>query len=65
MKMKKDRFAEGEYLKKEDVMTFLRVLNWNMPREELIKEIDGIPFITLTEEDICTVLRNKMWAEEV
>lgn len=63
--MDKERFKKGEYLRKEDVMTFLRVLNWNMPREELIKEIAGIPSVTLTEEDICTVLRNKMWSKEV
>ena len=33
-KMKYDDFTSGEYVKKEDVMTYLRVFDWTMPREE-------------------------------
>ena len=46
--MKYDEFTSGEYVKKEDVMTYLRVFNWDMPREELIEKFKGISSITLT-----------------
>lgn len=59
-KMKYDDFTSGEYVKKEDVMTYLRVFNWDMPREELIEKFKGIPSITLNSQDIGKVKINKL-----
>ena len=28
--MREEDFTQGEYVKKEDVMTYLKVFNWNM-----------------------------------
>ena len=59
-KMKYDDFTSGEYVKKEDVMTYLRVFNWDMPREELIEKFKGISSITLNNKDINKVKINKV-----
>lgn len=59
-KMKYDDFTSGEYVKKEDVMTYLRVFNWDMPREELIEKFKGISSITLNNHDINKVKINKV-----
>ena len=59
-KMKYDDVTNGEYVKKEDVMTYLRVFNWDMPREELIEKFKGISSITLNNQDINKVKINKV-----
>ena len=59
-KMKYDDFTSGEYVKKEDVMTYLRVFDWTMPREELIEKFKGISSITLNDQDINKVKINKV-----
>ena len=59
-KMKYDDFTSGEYVKKEDVMTYLRVFNWDMPREELIEKFKGISSITLNNQEINKVKINKV-----
>ena len=46
------KFSSGEYIKKEDVMIYLKLFDWNMPREELIERIDNIPSLNLTERDM-------------
>lgn len=58
--MKNDDFTQGEYVKKEDVMTYLRVFDWNMPREELMERFKEMPAINLTEQDVNKVKINKM-----
>ena len=58
--MKMDDFTQGEYVKKEDVMTYLRVFDWNMPRENLIERFKDMPAINLTEQDVNKVKINKM-----
>lgn len=62
--MKMEDFIQGEYVKKEDVMTYLRVFNWNMPREELIEKFKEMPAINLTEQDINKVKINKIFNGE-
>lgn len=59
-KMKYNDFTSGEYVKKEDVMTYLRVFDWTMPREELIEKFKGISSITLSDQDINKVKINKV-----
>lgn len=58
--MKMNDFTKGEYVKKEDVMTYLKVFDWNMSREELMKRFKEMPAINLTEQDINKVKINKM-----
>lgn len=58
--MKMDDFTQGEYVKKEDVMTYLRIFDWNMSREELTEKIKEMPAINLTEQDVNKVKTNKM-----
>lgn len=41
-------------------MNYLRVLNWDMPREELIEKFKHLPTIALTEQDVNKVKINKM-----
>ena len=48
--LKSEDFTNGEYVKKEDVMTYLRILDWHMPREELIEIFEDIPSINLELE---------------
>lgn len=62
--MKMDDFTQGEYVKKEDVMTYLRVFDWNMPRENLIERFKDMPAINLTEQDVNKVKINKMFNGE-
>ena len=61
--MRKEDFTSGEYVKNEDVMTYLRVFDWNMPREELIEKFECIPSINLTERDVNKVKVNKLLNE--
>ena len=58
--MKYDEFTSGEYVKKKDVMTYLRVFNWDMPREELIEKFKDMPSINLNEHDVNKVKINKL-----
>ena len=58
--MRKENFTQGEYIKKEDVMTYLRVFDWNMQREELIEKFKDIPSINLNEHDVNKVKINKL-----
>ena len=58
--IKDDRFTEGEYVRKEDVMTYLRCFNWNMPREELMEKFKDISSVHLTEQDVNKVKINKL-----
>lgn len=62
--MKMDDFTQGEYVKKEDVMTYLRVFDWNMSREELMERFKEMPAINLTEQDVNKVKINKMFNGE-
>lgn len=62
--MKMDDFTQGEYVKKEDVMTYLRVFDWNMSREDLIERFKDMPAINLTEQDVNKVKINKMFNGE-
>ena len=57
--MREEDFTKGEYVKKKDVMTYLKVFNWNMPRKELIEKFKEMPAINLTEQDINKVKINK------
>ena len=58
--MREENFTQGEYVKKEDVMTYLRVFDWNMPREKLIEKFEEMPSINLTEQDVNKVKINKL-----
>ena len=58
--MREENFTQGEYVKKEDVMTYLKVFDWNMPREELIEKFKEMPAINLTEQDVNKVKINKL-----
>ena len=58
--MRKENFTQGEYIKKEDVMTYLKVFDWNMSREELIEKFEEMPAINLTEQDVNKVKINKL-----
>lgn len=57
--MKMDNFTKGEYVKKEDVMTYLKVFDWNMPREELMERFKEMPAINLTEQEINKIKLDK------
>ena len=59
-RMRKENFTQGEYIKKEDVMTYLKVFDWNMSREELIEKFEEMPAINLTEQDVNKVKINKL-----
>lgn len=58
--MREENFTQGEYVKKEDVMTYLKVFDWNMSREELIEKFKEMPVINLTEQDVNKVKINKL-----
>ena len=58
--MREENFTQGEYVKKEDVMTYLKVFDWNMSREELIEKFKEMPAINLTEQDVNKVKINKL-----
>lgn len=58
--IKDERFTEGEYVRKEDVMTYLKCFDWNMSREELIEKFKDIASVNLTEQDVNKVKINKM-----
>ena len=58
--MREENFTQGEYVKKEDVMTYLKVFDWNMSREELIEKFKEMPAINLTEHDVNKVKINKL-----
>lgn len=54
--MQKVDFVEGEYINKEDLLRYLRILDYHMSREELIEKVGEMPAITLTEgnaKDVC------------
>ena len=58
--MKTEDFTHGEYVKKEDVMKYLQVLDWDMPRQGLIERFGDIPVINLTEQDVNKIKINKI-----
>lgn len=47
--MQKVDFVDGEYINKEDLLRYLRILDYNMSREELIDKVKEMPAIALTE----------------
>ena len=47
--MQKVDFVDGEYINKEDLLRYLRILDYHMSREELIDKVKEMPAITLTE----------------
>lgn len=47
--MQKVDFIEGGYINKEDLLRYLRILDYHMSREELIEKVREMPAITLTE----------------
>ena len=53
-----DNFTSGEYVKKEEVMRYLRDFDWDMPREELIEIFKDIPTININEENINRIKTN-------
>lgn len=63
--IKDERFTKGEYVRKEDVMTYLKCFNWDMPREELIEKFKDIASVNLTEQDVNKVKINKMLNFEI
>ena len=58
--MREENFTQGEYVKKEDVMTYLKIFDWHMSREELIEKFKEMPAINLTEQDVNKVKINKL-----
>ena len=58
--IREENFTQGEYVKKEDVITYLKVFDWNMPREELIEKFEAMPAINLTQQDVNKVKINKL-----
>ena len=58
--IREENFTQGEYVKKEDVMTYLKVFDWHMSREELIEKFKEMPAINLTEQDVNKVKINKL-----
>ena len=64
MGMRMEDFKEGEYVKKEDVMNYLRIFNWDMPRPRLIEKFEELPAVTLTEQDVNKIKINKMFNGE-
>lgn len=58
--MREENFTQGEYVKKEDVLTYLKVFDWHMSREELIEKFKEMPAINLTEQDVNKVKINKL-----
>ena len=62
--MREENFTQGEYVKKEDVMTYLKVFDWHMSREELIEKFKEMPAINLTEQDVNKVKINKFFNGE-
>ena len=58
--IREENFTQGEYVKKEDVITYLKVFDWNMSREELIEKFKEMPAINLTEQDVNKVKINKL-----
>nr|DAR97994.1 MAG TPA: hypothetical protein [Bacteriophage sp.] len=47
--MQKVDFVEREYINKEDLLRYLRILDYHMSREELIEKVGEMPTIALTE----------------
>ena len=47
--MQKVDFVEGEYINKEDLLRYLRILDYHMSREELVEKVKEMPAVTLTE----------------
>lgn len=60
MSMSKENFTAGEYVKKEDVMNYLRIFNWDMPRQDLIERFKEMPTVTLSEQDVNKIIINKI-----
>ena len=58
--IREENFTQGEYVKKEDVMTYLKIFDWHMSREELIEKFKEMPAINLTEQDVNKVKINKL-----
>ena len=58
--MREENFTPGEYVKKEDVMAYLKIFDWHMSREELIEKFKEMPAINLTEQDVNKVKINKL-----
>ena len=58
--IREENFTQGEYVKKEDVLTYLKIFDWNMSREELIEKFKEMPAINLTEQDVNKVKINKL-----
>ena len=58
--MREENFTQGEYVKKEDVMAYLKIFDWHMSREELIEKFKEMPAINLTEQDVNKVKINKL-----
>ena len=58
--LREENFTQGEYVKKEDVMTYLKIFDWHMSREELIEKFKEMPAINLTEQDVNKVKINKL-----
>lgn len=58
--IREENFTQGEYVKKEDIMTYLKVFDWHMSREELIEKFKEMPAINFTEQDVNKVKINKL-----
>ena len=59
--LREENFTQGEYVIKEDVLTYLKVFDWHMSREELIEKFKEMPAVNLTEQDVNKVKMNKFF----
>lgn len=62
--MNYENFEPGEYVRKDRVMTYLKVFDYDMPREELIERFKQMDSIKLSESDVNKVKINKLLSAE-
>ena len=60
-----ENLTSGEYVKKDDVLLYLKVYDWNMSREDLIEKFQEIATINLTEQDIEKIKLAKLLSGEL
>lgn len=51
---------KGEYISKKKVIKLLEILDWNLPREKLIKIIKDIPSINITSVEFNKIVIEKL-----
>lgn len=55
-----NEFDKGEYISKKKVIKLLEILDWNLPREKLIKIIKDIPSINITSVEFNKIVMEKL-----